>query len=201
MQIPSRTEIANALFGTWMLVKMDRGGANWLDGSADGFWKSFFAAVLIAPFFALMLWLARYAEATEANMTAVWAIEAVSYVGAWMFWPVIAGALCQYLDPSMDARRYIVACNWSEIWILMLRMPLLLIAVSGLADQSLYALLSLAALIAVLFYRFQIARHTLPAPTGAAIGLAIADMMAGLLWRTGTDMAVLPYLGVLPSSG
>lgn len=194
MQIPSRPEIANALNGTWMLVKRDRGGVSWLDGSVDGFWKSFFAAALLAPFYGLMLWMARYSTMEDADFTAVFLVEAAAYAGAWLFWPIVASELCRFLDPKMDVRTYIVACNWSEIWIMALRLPLLTLAVSGLFSDGVYALFSLMAMIAVLYYRYVIARETLPAATPVAIGLAITDMMAGILWRMGTDMAVLSWL-------
>lgn len=198
MQIPSRPEIANALNGTWMLVKRDRGGVSWLDGSVDGFWKSFFAAFLLAPFYMLMLWMARYSTMPEADMTAVILIEGVAYAGAWLFWPVIASEICRYLDPKLDARTYIVACNWSEVWIMALRLPLLTLAVSGLFSDGTYAFFSLIAMIAVIYYRYIIARETLPAPTPLAVGMAITDLMAGMMWRMGTDMAVLNYLTAPP---
>ncbi len=197
MAIPTRQEIANNLNGAWLLVKHDRGGVNWLDGSVDGFWKSFYAAVLLAPFYMLMLWLARYSMATEADLTAVFLIEAVAYVGAWMFWPMVASEICRFLDPTMDARTYIVGCNWSEVWIMALRLPLLTLAVSGIFSDGAYVILSLIAMIAVIYYRYIIARETLPAATPVAAGLAITDMVAGILWRMGTDMAVLPWLNVV----
>lgn len=194
MARPTRQEIANSLYGTLMLARQDKGGVEWLDGSVSGFWKSFFAAVLLAPFYALMLWMARYSAMPEADMTAVILIEAVSYVGAWLFWPVIASEICRYLDPSMDCRKYIVGCNWSEIWIMLVRLPLVTIGISGLLGEGSYAMFSLIMMIAVLYYRYVIARDTLPAATPVAVGLAIADMMVGLLWRTGTDLAILPWL-------
>ena len=194
MPIPTRQEIANHLYGVWLLARRDRGGVGWLDGSVDGFWKSFFAAVLIAPFFGLALWLAIYSTADEADLTAIFFIEAVSYVGAWFFWPLIASELCRLIDPDLDARTYIVACNWSEIWIMMLRLPLLALGVSGLLDTAVTQFLGLLFLIVVLFYRFTIARHTLDAPMPVAAGLTFVDMMSGRLWRSGTDLAVLPWL-------
>jgi hypothetical protein len=179
-----------------MLVKQDRGGVSWLDGSADGFWKSFFAAVLLAPFYALMLWLARYSTVPEADLTAVVLIESVSYVGAWLVWPVIASEICRYLDPSMDSRTYIVGCNWSEVWIMLIRLPVVTLGVSALLADGSYAMVSLILMVAILYYRYVIARETLPATTSIAVGLAITDLVVGLLWRTGTDLAVQPWLNV-----
>ena len=109
MQIPSRPEIANALNGTWMLVKRDRGGVSWLDGSVDGFWKSFFAAVLLAPFYGLMLWMARYSTVEDADFTAVFLVEAAAYAGAWLFWP-LRGRSCASVRQG--------SCSSSKVFLL-----------------------------------------------------------------------------------
>lgn len=191
---PSNQEIADALYGTAMLAKQDPGGLHRLDGSVDGFWKSFYAAVLLAPAYALLLWMGRYGEMEGIDLGAVFFVEAVAYVGAWLFWPVLASEICRVLDPKLDVRTYIVACNWSEIWIMLVRFPLLTLLVWGVFSDGLYALISLITLFAVLYYRFLIARQTLPAETPFATGMAVTDLIAGLMWRYGADMAIAPWL-------
>ncbi|WP_417518191.1 hypothetical protein [Minwuia sp.] len=194
MALPTRTEIANGLNGTLLLARRDPAGVGWLDGSVDGFWKSFFAAVLLAPFYALMLWIARYADMPDADLGSVFLIELASYAGAWFFWPMIASELCRFLDQGFDARRYIVACNWSEVWIMLIRLPIVTLGVVGLLGGGIYSTLTLIALIVVLAYRYVIAKETLPANAAVAWGFAFADFLAGMLWRAGTEMAVAPYL-------
>lgn len=177
-----------------MLAKQDEGALHRLDGSVDGFWKSFYAAVLLAPAYALMLWMGRYGQMEGIDVGAVFFVEATAYIGAWLFWPVLASEVCRVLDPKLDARTYIVACNWSELWIMLVRFPLLALLVSGVFSDGLYAMVSLITLLAVLYYRYLIARQTLPAETPFATGIAITDLIAGLLWRFGTDMAVAPWI-------
>ena len=53
--IPSVTEIAYALYGAWRLARLDSGGMGYFDRSIAGFWKSFFAALLVAPGHILLL--------------------------------------------------------------------------------------------------------------------------------------------------
>ena len=53
--IPSTTEIAYAFYGAWRLAHLDASGLKYFDTSLDGFWKSFFAAVLVAPAYALIV--------------------------------------------------------------------------------------------------------------------------------------------------
>ncbi|WP_416899309.1 MAG: hypothetical protein ACMVY4_06210 [Minwuia sp.] len=186
--------MAAGLGGALMLAKRDPGGAGLLDGSPEGFWFSFRAAILLAPFYGILIWVARYSSVPEADLTAVFWIEAVSYVGAWMFWPVLAFELGRVMNQGHDIRLYIVACNWSEVWIMLLRLPVVALGAAGMLGGGILGLFSFAVLVFVLYYRYFIARTTLPAQPPVAVGFAIADMLAGLLWRAGTDMAIAPYL-------
>ena len=47
--------MATSLYGAYRLARADKSGLNYFDASIDGFWRSFFAAVVIAPLFALFL--------------------------------------------------------------------------------------------------------------------------------------------------
>ncbi len=193
--IPTRREIAHGLIGTWMLVKRDRGGLHWLDNSVSGLRKSFYAAALIAPFYAILLWLTGYAAADPgANFSAVITIESVAYVGAWLIWPVIMFEISRFLDHDLDINRYIVALNWSEIWIMLLRFILVTLMAAGLLSAGAMVMLELVALMVVLSYRFVIASLTLPANGPLAAALTLGDFVTGFAWRAATSTAVAPYL-------
>ena len=47
--IPSPLEIAYGIYGAWRLARLDVTGMEVFDRTVAGFWKSFFAAVLVAP--------------------------------------------------------------------------------------------------------------------------------------------------------
>jgi len=55
--VPSAREMMYALYGAYRLARFDAGGMRYFDASIDGFWRSFFAAVLIAPFYLIYQWL------------------------------------------------------------------------------------------------------------------------------------------------
>ena len=194
MLIPTRTEITHGLTGAWLLLKHDPGGVVWLDNSVPGLRKSFYAAVLIAPAYMLLIWIMGYAAFPDANLTAIYAIESAAYVVAWLLWPVIAWQACQLLDPGLDVRRYVVALNWSEVWIMLVRLPVAGLYVAGLLDIAVVGLLDVLILLAVLVYRFVIAQLTLPAPSAMAAGLAFGDLVVGFTWRAATSFAAAPYL-------
>ena len=53
--IPTAGETLRALYGAYRLARLDAGGMAYFDSSIGGFWRSFFAAVLVVPFYALLL--------------------------------------------------------------------------------------------------------------------------------------------------
>ena len=52
--IPSTREILSAIYGAWALFKLDPRGLELFEDSVPAFWRSFFAAVIVAPGFALL---------------------------------------------------------------------------------------------------------------------------------------------------
>ena len=53
--MPTRTEIGRSLYGAWRLLLLDPTGVQWFELSIAGFWRSFFAAALIAPVYVIMV--------------------------------------------------------------------------------------------------------------------------------------------------
>ena len=195
MPLPSKQEVANGLMGALMLAKFDRGGANWFDDTVDGFWKSFFAAVLLAPFSALLLWIVHYAHLPPGvDLGPVLAIEFVGYVGAWLVWPVAAWEITGWAGAQARCRKYIIACNWSEVWLMVLQLPVAVIVASGVAGEGLMGLIYMVMLMMIIGYRFIIARDVLEVPGSVAAGIAFADMMVVIAWQWLVDGRIMPYL-------
>ena len=44
-----------SIYGAYRLARLDAAGMSYFDTSVAGFWRSFFAAVIIAPFYAMLL--------------------------------------------------------------------------------------------------------------------------------------------------
>ena len=42
-------EVTAALYGSWRLARLDPGGMAYFNRTVEGFWNSFFAAVIVAP--------------------------------------------------------------------------------------------------------------------------------------------------------
>ncbi len=94
----ARHEILLSIYGVWRLFLRDPRGLEWLDTSLEGYWKSFFCAVIVLPAYAL--WIAFVSSGAEysAGPFRIVTVEAISYVISWVSWPL----LMAYLTPLID---------------------------------------------------------------------------------------------------
>ena len=81
--MPPAHDIAAALYGAYRLARYDVSGHKYFDVSNAGFWRSFFAAVLIAPFYFVLLNL-QFAEFSDVPAIRFFALESIAYVIAWV---------------------------------------------------------------------------------------------------------------------
>ena len=190
--IPSLQEIQSALYGAWLLFKYDARGLAFFEDSVPAFWRSFFAAVIVAPAF-LLLRLVETAEGTaEAGpgLLPTLLVEAIAYVIVWTAFPLALHYLCRAMDRQEHYLRAVIAFNWSVVIQIGLILPVHLIAAGGLLPPALASVAVFAVLIVTLFYQGFIARAALEVvPVQAAlvvaldvaISLTVQGLAAGML--------------------
>ena len=110
----STAEIARAVYGAWRLALLDRKGLDCFDSTIEAYWKSFNAAVIVAPAYALLLAL-RLAEVdTRAGFLPLAIVETLAYIIGWVAFPLIMIYVCDRIGRFDRYLRYIVAHNWSQ---------------------------------------------------------------------------------------
>ena len=125
----SAREVLTALYGALRLARFDPSGLDFFEQTETGFWRSFFAAVLVAPFY-LMLTSIRYSGLTETvPFVRFLAIETIAYVIAWVAFPLLMAALTRSLGREAHYIRTIVAYNWAAVWQNALYMPVAMLSV------------------------------------------------------------------------
>lgn len=185
--IPGSREIVSSLYGSWRLAHFDRGGMAYFDGSVDGFWRSFFAALIVAPLYAVMLGL-RYAAAGEPGDPVHYGlIEAVSYLVSWFSYPVAMHALTGLLDCRDRFLGYMVAYNWSLVLQNAVLVPIAMLNALQVVGPDAAGVLWLVAIVAVLAYLWFIARAGLEVPPLTAVGIVSIDVLLSLLVSGVTD--------------
>lgn len=179
--IPSAAEIARGIYGAWRLALRDRGGIAFFDDSVAGFWKSFFAAILVAPaYFTLML--VEFAERElSGSVLHALIIHLLAYVLRWVAFPVLAEHAVKAIDREVRYLRLIVAFNWSQVIQALIYLPLVILAHSVASLGGLAMLLSLAGLVLVLIYEWYVIRETLDCSGAATSALVALDLALSIV--------------------
>jgi len=183
----STREIVAALYGAYRLARADAAGLSFFDVTVAGFWRSFFAAALVAPFYLILLMI-RYGEMSETvPLVRFLAIETIAYVIAWLAFPVVMATVVKAMDRDAYFIRYIVAYNWAAVLQNGLYLPIAIGATAGLLGQAPATALGLAALGLILVYTWFITKAALDVPSGTAAGIVGLDFLLSVFINAVAD--------------
>jgi hypothetical protein len=172
--IPDQQEVYRSLYGAWRLAWLDRSGMGYFNLSVDGFWRSFFAAILVAPGYALLV--VQELAARPEEVTPGWAfvVETLAYVIGWAAFPLAAIVATQLLGLSRNYAAMIIAANWAAV----LQIGLFLGAmILGFVLPPLAGALITIATGGILFYQWFVIRTALDTTGGIAIALVLLDLL------------------------
>lgn len=171
-------EIAAGLTGAFRLARRDPAGLNCFDASPHGFWRSFWAAALVAPAF-LIIDLLSGGFTAETSLRQL-AVKLIGYVIDWTLFPVVMITIADSLGKWPHYTRYIVAYNWSAVVQMAVLLPAAILAVTAPSHATM--LLAQAVTIVLLVYRAYVAHVALAVGRGTAAGIVFLDvLLAGLL--------------------
>ncbi len=188
--IPPQAEIARHLQGAWLLARGDRRGLSWFDLSVDGFWRSFSAALVVAPVYALVL-LEQHAAAgwPERPWRAALA-ETAAYACGWVTFPLAAVLLTRLLGLTARYVTLVVAVNWSAV--LQIALYAAVVTVGLVLPAGARGTLLLAATLLILAYQWFVIRTALATGTGTATGLVLIDVLLGMTVSRAVDALFYP---------
>lgn len=174
-------EVSYGLFGAWRLAHLDRRGMEYFDTSIDGFWRSFWAAALMAPPYALFLVLKFSRQEVDLDPLRFILIEAIAYTILWSAFPLAAWYLISALGKSNRYLGYIVAYNWANVVQIAVTLPVFaLVAASGLPG-GVARTIWFVVIVAALFYQYFVARTALEVDMPVAAGLVFMDFVLSFL--------------------
>ncbi len=181
------TEAVRAFYGTYRLARFDIGGAAYFNNTALGFWHSFIAALIVAPFYAAFL--ATLYATTEAPppLAPFVVVHAIAYVIAWVIYPVVMGGLTTMLDREDRYIAYIVAYNWTTGLQNIVLLASAFLVVSGVLPEGGGHVLNLLVLGYVMAFAWFVARQVLDISAAAAGGLVVLDFFLGQFLRSIAD--------------
>lgn len=173
----SSREILSSLYGTWRLAHLDPQGMGWFNLSAEGFQRSFFAAVLVLPAYLGALALD---SALSGEPGPDWGVKLAFYPVYWLTLPIVLGIAARALGLGRGYAAAVIASNWAGVLVNGVLLGLAVIAATGLFG-NLGTVIYLIAYMAGLFYAWFILRTALETTGGIAAALTAICELVNLL--------------------
>ena len=180
--MPSGQEILSSLYAAWRLLRGDVNALQYLNQSIAGFWRSFFAVVLTAPMLLIItvvhseVFPAEEGE-PEIGLAAGAVIRLISFVAAWLSFPLVMIWVSRMLGLGHRYVIYIIAWNWASVVAAAIMLLVTLVLASGMFSQGIAGALSIFAYGYILFYAYLVTKIGLACATGTAIGLVVFDAL------------------------
>ena len=179
--MPSLRDIVYGLFGALRLARLDRTGMAYFDRTPEGFWKSFFAAALVAPGFALLIILDPATQDSQAVWLRLLLVHATAYVIRWTAYPLAVHQICAAIGKERAFIGFIVAVNWANVIQIAFILPVVGFTVSGLLSGGTGLLVNALAYLLILGYQWFVTRTALEVGARAAAGLVALDLVIGFM--------------------
>ena len=179
--MPSYREIVYGIYGAWRLARLDAGAMSYFERTPAGFWKSFFAAVIVAPGFAIIMVYELAQVELEAGVPRLFLVETIAYVLRWVAFPVLVHQICEMIGKREAYIGCIVAFNWSKVIQMAVFLPVIVLIASGVLPGNSGSLLLLLLTILVLGYEWFIIRTALAVSAMAAVGFVVLDFVIELI--------------------
>ncbi len=173
-------DVVMGLYASWRLFLFDRTAIQYIDSTVDGFWKSFYAAVIALPgAFILRILFVQYNPEllADTGMGRVTMVFTLDYVYQWLSFPLLMVYLAEAMGRERQYISFIVARNWSQVIQVAIVLPAAVIFIAGGADgPALGPILLFAAHIVTWIYAWFIARTVLDITGLAAALIVLAEL-------------------------
>jgi hypothetical protein len=173
--MPDRAEVLAALYGAYRLAWFDASGMTYFNLTVEGFWRSFFAAVLVAPAYAVLVGMQTAGETEEFNLALLLLREGIGYVMAWCAFPLVALVLTRLLGLDRNYVPLVVAHNWSAV--LQTAAFVAVVLLGAVLAEGLGTLVVTLATGAILVYQWFVIRTALQSSGGIALMLLLVDLI------------------------
>lgn len=170
-------EIFGSLYGTWRLAHLDPQGMQWFNLSAEGFYNSFYAALMVLPVYLGALALEAFVSGQPGPS---WAVKLAFYPLYWLTLPVVLAFALRALGLGRGYVAAVVASNWGGVLVNTAFLGLAVLATAGLLG-GLSLPIYLLGYGAGLIYAWFILRTALDTTSGIAAALTAACELINLL--------------------
>jgi hypothetical protein len=177
----SGRELAIGVYGAWRLLHFERAAIQYFDSTIDGFWKSFYAALVVIPAVIVLrlLFLSDNPDiAAAAGSSRIAIVFTIDYVYQWVLFPLVMINIAEGIGRGREYTAYIVARNWSQVVQVAIILPAAVFFVlSGSGESSFGRAVLIAAHMATWVYGWFIARSALDISGIAAALIVLVELV------------------------
>ena len=177
----AREETARALHGAYRFALLDPTGLSYFRNTRGAFWRSFNAAIIIAPFYAVLLVMRFNMGEISASTTRFIYIEATAYIISWVAFPVVVDFLITAMDKREKYIRFIIAYNWAAVLQNLVYLPIAMLSVNGIFSPLGAGFIGLTMLFIFIIYIWFITKTALGIPGKQAVSIVAIDFTLSLL--------------------
>lgn len=197
--MPSLSEALRAIEGSIAIARRDPDASRFFDLSADAFWRSFAVVIFLVPLYFIvsaaetrMLFEMRdqitgtqpgYGDLLISNLATL-GIE-------WFAYPIAILFIAPLFSVGQRVSPYIIVYNWSSLAISLVMVPNFVLYLIGVFPIAMAVLVNFGLVLAVVWYRFLLAREVLGAPIGTAIGFVALDVVLSLFISSAIEYAII----------
>lgn len=182
--VPGRAEAAAAIYGSVRLLRLDADALDFFDQSVEGFWHSFFAAVLGLPAYAILLLVTPGGEPSGHGLLAELLVQLLAYVIAWTAYPLLVLGLVPGLGRRDHFFTYIVAYNWLGLPILLIQAATALVTGSGILPAAMGTTAMLVIFLCLIGLQAWLARTALDVAWPIACGFVAIDVLLSIFIKS-----------------
>jgi hypothetical protein len=171
----SPRELAGALYGLGLLLRFDGRAWEFFDKSLRGFWLSYTAALIVAPFHFTHMALAYQQTPDGLGPVSYGIVQVLTYILTWTLFPFAMMYVSQILGRGGRYFWQMVPYNWFQLPVALSLAAAGLLNDVGVIPLDAYRLVSLVAMLIVAVYTTFIGAVGLRIPIGTAMSLVVLD--------------------------
>ena len=174
-------EIASALYGSIRLASGDKNGTSYFNTSHLGFWRSFTAAVIVAPIFIFLLNVRYIVSDSDINFFRFASTYTIAYVVGWVVFPLIINYITGILGNEKKFIGYVVIYNWASVLQNFIYLPFAILVEAHIIYGTASTIIGLCLLSLVFLYTSFITKTVLEVSNSIAAAIVVIDLILSII--------------------
>ena len=177
----SLKNIINSLYGAFRLAKGDKTGLLYFNTTHEAFWQSFYALILIAPAFCILLIVKYVVDGENISSIRFGSIYIITYIIGWVAFPLVIFHLLNFISMGDKFIRYIVTYNWASVLQNFIYLPFAILVEARIFTGFPATIIGLILLSIILAYTWFITKVALETTNIFVTSIVIIDLFLSIL--------------------